>query len=85
MTRMQRGPGAITLLELGVEATPRSTAAHNDLGNGLLQAADTARAIQSFEQALIVLPADSAMTVPDRAQSRTVLEQKIARLRGRRP
>ena len=83
MTRMERPADAMILRELGTEVFPKSAAAQNDLGNAQLQAADTSRAIQAFERALALVPEDTSLTDPERAQYRTVIQTKIDRLRRR--
>jgi hypothetical protein len=83
MARSQRMPDAILLYELGTEAFPRSTAAHNDLGNTYMQAADTVRAVRAFERALAVLDTDPEIAESERAQSRNVIQTKVNRLRPR--
>jgi len=83
LTRTQRTPEALALLELGTEAFPRSVGSRNDYGNALLQAGDSARAVQSFAQALELIRDDPELTDAERAQSRSVIQSKIDRLRAR--
>lgn len=85
LSRTQRVPESLLLMELGTEAFPQSAVARNDYGNSLLQAADTAGAVREFERALTLLDGDPSMSADDRTQSRTVIQGKIDRLRSRRP
>ena len=82
MSRTGRLPDAIILAELGTEAFPRSAAAHNSLGNLYLESADTTQAVRSFENALKLVDHDGALSASERAQSRTVIQQKLDRLKS---
>jgi hypothetical protein len=64
------------LLELNVEAFPRSWGAADALGNGYRDASDTTRAIASYRRALDLLGSS-----PESTRARQELEQKLAALR----
>ena len=72
---------AIALNALAVEAFPASAIAANNLGNSYRDAGQPPRAIELWERALRLIDADPGISPPDKAPSRTNIEQKIRQLR----
>jgi hypothetical protein len=71
------------LLELNVEAFPRSWRAADALGDGYREAADTTRAIAAYSRAVTLLGQAPPGAESDVARARQAVEEKIARLRAR--
>jgi hypothetical protein len=73
-TRLNDLPFAIRLMELNVEAYPRSWSAADALGNGYRDSNDSTRAIQAYTRALELVD-------PSNTAARSAIETKLTALR----
>lgn len=79
-----RADAAIQLFRLNTDAYPHSANTYDSLGDAYLAAGQNDLALQASERALALLPNDPSP--PDRkALIRQSAEQKIAKLKGRKP
>jgi pimeloyl-ACP methyl ester carboxylesterase len=74
---------AVDVFRLNTVAHPNSSDAFDSLAEGFVAAGDITAAVNAYQQVIAVLPRDTGLTDPRRAEIRTETEKKIFALQTR--